>query len=1157
MGRLITFFLVACSVLLPALAIADEATVAATATFAVTFTTVYFASFGNVAVALTVATIAAAATYYQASEAQKQIKKASALLAQEGANRLQMFKQPITARRLIYGQVKLSGPILFMHTTENDNILHLIIGIAGHEISSYESFWIEDEKVELDGDPTTGLRTVTGAFLPNIAAAYVTGAETKYAGKIKIQAYLGTANQTANANLISEASDKWTSDHKLSGIAYVYVRMEYDREDFPNGIPTIRCVVKGKEVYDPRTETTGWSDNSALVLRDYLADTKYGMGASNDEINDTSFIAAANLCDEIVTITSKSAEVQAVSTSDNTVSVLASDMVFRSGERITITGSDVPAGLVSGTTYYAVAHGENNVGFATSLANARSGTKISITDEGSGTITVARDGEPRFELNGTIDTDKDPKSVIGAMIICQAATLSYAGGKFQLITASYSTPTLTFDEDDLASGLQVSPKLSRRERFNSVKGVIIDPNNSWQPTDYPTVSSNAFSVQDGEEIVSDLAFDFIISPSMAQRVAKIFLLETRQEMIVTGMFKLSALRCQIGDTIYLKNKRFGFTETTETISSVTASTDLITLSAATAFKTGDKVTVDSSTDDPPGGLSEGTEYRVIKVGSTTIRLATTFQNAIDGNYIDITDTGTGTITLTRPTKAFRVIDFSLSPNADNDAIYLGVNIALKETDDSVYDYLTSEEQTVDPSPNTTLPSPFNTLQPPTNLQLASGNDQLGVAGDGTVVSRIKATWTAPANSFVAFYEIGFKRSSDTNYTTTVVSIQTEEYFLGPVEDGVDFDVRIRAINTLGLKTDYATVTNHTVVGKTEPPPDIETFSVSRLPDGTRRFTFSTANFPADVKAGGGVLIKYSTNLSASWNAMTQIRDIFRASPYETNELSAGTYKFAIKMIDSSGNESINAHNLTVTLGDPRIRDALTYRIEQDYGWDGTLGAYAWLTNENTLSSTASQNWSDLPSTWDALPDTWASIVDSNTPLDYETPVIDLGSNYSYTPLVSASGQGSPTYTMKTGTTADGGVTGSYVAVANVEGKRYIQIKVSMGGTDPYITGMTTILDGEYVSQDKEDINLATYSDANFQKVATGHFKIALTNGAASISTAFITSIQGSGSTALFSNLVSKLQTVNGNPAAEFKIFDSSGTLTDATVSLFLKGPKGV
>ena len=38
------------------------------------------------------------------------------------------------------------------------------------------------------------------------------------------------------------------------------------------------------------------------MLRDYLTDTKYGLGASADEIDTTSFNAAANVCDETVAL---------------------------------------------------------------------------------------------------------------------------------------------------------------------------------------------------------------------------------------------------------------------------------------------------------------------------------------------------------------------------------------------------------------------------------------------------------------------------------------------------------------------------------------------------------------------------------------------------------------------------------------------------------------------------------------------------------------------------------------------------------------------------------------------------------------------------------------------------------------------------------------
>ena len=37
---------------------------------------------------------------------------------------------------------------------------------------------------------------------------------------------------------------------------------------------------------------------------DFLTDTRYGLGCSADEIDDTSFIAAANICDELITLAS-------------------------------------------------------------------------------------------------------------------------------------------------------------------------------------------------------------------------------------------------------------------------------------------------------------------------------------------------------------------------------------------------------------------------------------------------------------------------------------------------------------------------------------------------------------------------------------------------------------------------------------------------------------------------------------------------------------------------------------------------------------------------------------------------------------------------------------------------------------------------------------
>ena len=75
--------------------------------------------------------------------------------------------------------------------------------------------------------------------------------------------------------------------------------MRYDEKAYPSGTPNISALVQGRKVYDPRDESTAYSNNAALCVLDYLL-SDFGLGASIAEIDLNSFIAAANICDEVV-----------------------------------------------------------------------------------------------------------------------------------------------------------------------------------------------------------------------------------------------------------------------------------------------------------------------------------------------------------------------------------------------------------------------------------------------------------------------------------------------------------------------------------------------------------------------------------------------------------------------------------------------------------------------------------------------------------------------------------------------------------------------------------------------------------------------------------------------------------------------------------------
>ena len=111
---------------------------------------------------------------------------------------------------------------------------------------------------------------------------------------------LGTTTQTAFSNLITNSSGgsaEWTSNHKMLGVACYYMRLDgSDREKWRT-FPIVESVVRGRLLYDPRTEQTTYSNNPALAIRDYLTNSIYGANKSTAFIDDNSFIQSANDCD--------------------------------------------------------------------------------------------------------------------------------------------------------------------------------------------------------------------------------------------------------------------------------------------------------------------------------------------------------------------------------------------------------------------------------------------------------------------------------------------------------------------------------------------------------------------------------------------------------------------------------------------------------------------------------------------------------------------------------------------------------------------------------------------------------------------------------------------------------------------------------------------
>lgn len=236
-----------------------------------------------------------AVSYVMSQQAMKKAKKAAADMAGVLINKESNI-EPIP---VIYGERRVGGVRVFVSTRDvifgdPNEYLYIALAMAEGEVES-----ITD--IHLDDKPIT---------------------DSKYSGLYTINVHTGADNQAYDP-LLTEANAGWTSSHKLSGVAYLAIKLKWN-EDVFSGMPEITAVVKGRKVFDPRDSSTAWSNNPALCIRDYLTNDRYGKGLPASAIDDDAFEDAADDCDQTVTFylggsTGKIFECNAVLQTDETL----------------------------------------------------------------------------------------------------------------------------------------------------------------------------------------------------------------------------------------------------------------------------------------------------------------------------------------------------------------------------------------------------------------------------------------------------------------------------------------------------------------------------------------------------------------------------------------------------------------------------------------------------------------------------------------------------------------------------------------------------------------------------------------------------------------------------------------------------------------------
>ncbi|RYH18559.1 phage tail tip fiber protein [Proteus mirabilis] len=184
------------------------------------------------------------------------------------SERKQMLRSASAPETVVVGKTMMSGLLFFAEEEEGEQDeneeLYMALAIASHPIHKLGQIYFNDDKIEDLGD--------------------------------NAQHEFHNGRTEADPYLLKHAPS-WKEDMIGRGLAWLRLTLRFDQEKFPYGVPNVKSELWGKEIYDPRTEKTAWSNNGALVILDYY---RHYLGVPDSDIDWNAFKVAADICDETV-----------------------------------------------------------------------------------------------------------------------------------------------------------------------------------------------------------------------------------------------------------------------------------------------------------------------------------------------------------------------------------------------------------------------------------------------------------------------------------------------------------------------------------------------------------------------------------------------------------------------------------------------------------------------------------------------------------------------------------------------------------------------------------------------------------------------------------------------------------------------------------------
>lgn len=773
---------------------------------------------------------ALALSAYSTEEAARQQIKARNAYNASLRDRYAMTRSTLSARQLVFGRCRVSGPMFFASSYGNDKQhLVLCVALAAHELDAIEAVYFNDQVVSIDGSgnvtgirihepfsiaastatvtvqqiPVTGSVTAQARYGEDIvgltvtgvsgAAVSVSGARAGQTGQLDIY-YQSTTDpfsptrrvQEQDSFTITSAGQVFTLSFTpdATGVTGVYKATASDAND--NSPITIASVI-GNHV----TISGGTVGRTAVFYYD-VSSTNTSLARVRRYTGAPGQVADATLISEL----------PGTWTSAHTATGVAYLVVECDYDETAFQGG-IPnvSAVVRGMKCYDPRNGttawtENPALHARALAThplAGNLPASAIDDDAISEAANVCDMATTYTV-GTADyvralytagysctADQKPSQCLTDIVQAMNGGWVFADGQLRIMAGAYRSPNPgvldeTWLTDDDAVQIQVG--LSRTDLVNTITPSIADQFQDYRVIPLPRISPDDYTAADGATLAQDITFAAVTFSGQAQYISSCLLRQARQGLTVTLRCNMRAWQAERFDVLQVSLARFGWAG------------------------------------------------KVFEVMSDTW-------------------TADGAIVLALREAAPEIWDM----------------------DEGFPDY--------DLAPNTNMPSPWGIAEI-ASLVATSDGTTAQVNPDGTVIPRIKLTWATITDSRVlqgGYIEVRYWLLGDTtdNYATARVFATETTAFIGPIRAGAQYLVTARACSAIAQSPWCpATLTNSG--GRTTAPANVTGAAYSEG-SGRVHFTWTADTTDPDYKLtevrigttwAGGTKVAAVAGVAADW-----------------------------------------------------------------------------------------------------------------------------------------------------------------------------------------------------------------------------------------------------------------------------------------------------